>query len=116
MGSFNFYAKNAGEQPQIGAIDDRPGQRYNLRDEVSMMQNDEARSVVLRDVRAGAILRLFDDPFGRRDDDWTEILVKQRVSELKIPSFELTFETDTVQISYHHWNGLDGKVSRIEVD
>lgn len=78
--------------------------------------NDEARSVILRDVPADRVLRVFDDPDGSRQDDWTEIETKRDVGELLIPTFEESFDNDDVRVSYHRHNGLDGKISRLEVD
>ena len=64
---------------------------------------------------AGRVLRLFDSPDGNREDDWTEIVVKRNASEIRIASFERSFENDDVQVIYHRNNGLDGKVSRLVI-
>ncbi|HEX7153172.1 MAG TPA: phospholipase D-like domain-containing protein [Thermoanaerobaculia bacterium] len=78
--------------------------------------NDEARSVLLHDIAAGSVFRLYDDPGGMyQDDDWTEIIAKRAVSRKYIDSFEQAFEDDDVRVIHHRDNGLDGKVSRVEV-
>lgn len=77
--------------------------------------NDEARSLILYDVPAGAVLRLYDNSEGNREDDWVEILVKRPISEKLIRTFEQSFEDDDVRMTYFRNNGLDGKVSRLEV-
>lgn len=77
--------------------------------------NDEARSMVLRDLPAGRVIRVFDSPEGNRDDDWTEIVVKTAAAAYTIPTFERSYEDGTVRVHYRRQNGLDGKVSRLEL-
>jgi hypothetical protein len=78
--------------------------------------NDEVRSLVLYDVRAGQMLRLYDHPDGNTRDDWVEIIVKRRISQKLIATFERSFEDADVRVIFHRHNGLDGKVSRLEFD
>ena len=77
--------------------------------------NDEARSLRLFEVPAGRVLRFYDDPKGSTSDDWTEITVKRNVREKLIDSFERSFEDADVLVQYHRNNGLDGKVSRLQI-
>jgi len=78
--------------------------------------NDDARSVLLHDVPAGKVLRFYDDPDRRyEDDDWIEIIVKRAVSRKYIDTFEQSFEDGDVRVIFHRNNGLDGKISSAEV-
>lgn len=77
--------------------------------------NDEARSATLRQVRAGTVLRVFDDPEGDRHDDWTEIEVKRDIGSVMLRSFEAAMDGPDLKVTHHHHNGLDGKVSQLEV-
>lgn len=78
--------------------------------------NDEARSILLHDVPAGKVLRFYDDPDGRfQDDDWTEIITKRAVARKYVDTFEQSFEDADVKVIFHRDNGLDGKISFAEV-
>lgn len=81
--------------------------------ELDECDNDEARSIVLRDVPGGRVIRLYDSPSGSNDDDWVRIRVLQPVTDYVIPTFENSFQDPSVQVTYHPDNGLDGKVSRL---
>jgi len=76
--------------------------------------NDEVRSMVLWDLEAGDVVRLYDHPDGRMEDDWLEIIVKQKLTDKRINTFERSFEDADIRVIYHRNNGLDGKVSRIQ--
>ena len=78
-------------------------------------ENDEARSLVLRDIQAGTSIRLFDDPGGSRGDDWLEIEVLRDVRERVIGSLERSFSDADLRVVYRRHNGLAGKVSRLEI-
>ena len=85
-------------------------------------ENDEARSGVIYLGQYGTTLNIYDSPGGSKDDDWTEIKIKGDIlgEEIRIGSFEQsqTIEISsggTVEITHHHVNGLDGKISRVEV-
>lgn len=77
--------------------------------------NDEARSLILHDVPAGTTLLLFDSPDRSLQDDWTAIRTKRHVLSRVIDSFEASFQDADVDVLHAHNNGLDGKVSRLEV-
>lgn len=77
--------------------------------------NDEARSARLVSVKAGTVIRLFDSPEGSRDDDWTELVVEADQADVRIGTFERTTTWGRVRATHYRNNGLDGKVSRIEV-
>jgi phosphatidylserine/phosphatidylglycerophosphate/cardiolipin synthase-like enzyme len=81
----------------------------------SRCNNDEARSLMLYDWPAGRVIVLYNDPGGSKGDDWTVIVPKRNLRELKIGSFERSFENADVRVCRYANNGLDGKVSRIAI-
>jgi len=78
-------------------------------------ENDEARSLTMYDVPAGTIFFFYDNPGGNREDDWVVIEVLEDLGVRTIDTFETTFEDAEVRMLYFPNNGLDGKVSRLEV-
>jgi hypothetical protein len=113
-GVMKFMQGNNCTQDIVGETSDEPGKSINFK-KTGEFTNDEARSVLLINVRAGTLLKVYDHPDGDMDDDWTEIVLKKTVSRYCIKSFEQTYEDEAVKILYHSHNGLDGKVSRIEI-
>lgn len=79
------------------------------------LENDEARSVKLFDLQKGSIIRLYDSPDGKTNDDWVSIELKKNITELCVGSFERSIRNSTLTVSFHRNNGLDGKVSYIRV-
>jgi len=77
--------------------------------------DDRARSLVLHDFPAGAVIRLYDSAKGDRSEDWAEILVKRDLETRQIDSFQTSFDDEDVRVTYFHKSTLDGKVSRLEV-
>lgn len=107
----DFYEGNSGTQSLVCRLVSGPT-KMNVKD--VDCPNDEARSMRLRNVPAGLILRVYDDSACVTSDDWTEIRVLQNTgSSYLISSFEQTFTNSTVKVTHHHDNGLDGKVSCI---
>lgn len=94
------------------------GKYWNLTDSnTSIMANDEAKAVKLDNVPSGTTIKVYDNSDGHKDDDWAKITVKQTTDQtIKITSFEDNYEDENYQIEYHKNNGLDGKVSLIEVN
>jgi hypothetical protein len=78
--------------------------------------NDEARSFVLVNVPAGTVLQFFDDPGGSTEDDWVEIEITRDVALLTVGSFEKSGQQGDIVVTYHEHDGLDGKVSRLQID
>jgi len=116
-GSIDFYEGNNGTQTKHCTFSDAPSQSYNLKKRGHPCPNDDLRSVVLNDVRAGAIIRVYDDPKGRPNkDDWTEIIVKKPHQQYIVHHFERTYEDEFVKVTYHSDNGLNGRVSHIKID
>lgn len=109
-----FYEGNGGDQEIVHVVSD--GASFDGRPD----QNDEARSVVLHNVRAGTVITVWDSgdkkQSKREKDDYTTIEVKESAQEYTVRTFERTYTDDTVNVTYTRRNGLDGKVSYINVD
>lgn len=110
MGQIVFYEGNGGSQDIVHTTDDSAGQNFRP------LQNDEARSVKLLNVRPGCTISVYDSPGGSTKDDFCIIRVKRSSPEYTVATFERSYEDDYVLVSYARKNGLDGKVSRIRID
>jgi hypothetical protein len=77
--------------------------------------NDEARSLKLLNVRAGAVITVYDDKKGSTRDDFCVIRVKKTSPEYTVGTFERSYEDEYVTVSFGRKNGLDGKVSFIVI-
>jgi sphingomyelin phosphodiesterase len=116
MGTFPFAAFFSGNNAQGEFICTRSMEREKtLRFPDYECAGDEIRSLIVYDVPADSILRLYDDAEGDRNDDWVEILFKRAVAEKQIGTLEQSFEDDELRVTYYPNNGLDGKVSRVEI-
>ena len=113
-----FYTNNT-IQPQTnsfcGAVPTSVTQGWDLKDSHAPVSNDEARSCTLLDVTAGTIITVFDSPSASTGDDWTEIVVKQNIVSYTISSFEKNIDDAYVTQTFHKHNGLDGKISNIQI-
>lgn len=98
----------------VGETSDFTPQQINMK-EISGYKNDEARSLAIANVGAGLVLRIYDNPDGNLDDDWIEITTKTNIVAYCVNSFEQSFEDDLIRAVYQPIDGLDGKVSRFEV-
>ena len=114
-GTLRFMEGPNGTQNQKGECTDDPGTRINFK-ETGGFTNDDARSLILLNVRKDAIIRVYDSPDGKTSDDWMEIWVKKEVQQYIVGSFETNIDDDVVKATCHPNNGLNGKVSRVEVD
>jgi hypothetical protein len=110
MGKIVLYEGNGGSQDIVRTYSDTAGQNKKV------IPNDEARSMVLHGVRKGAIITVYDNPDGRRNDDFCVVRVKKRSVEYTIRTFERSYDDEYVSVSYIRDNGLDGKVSRIRIN
>ena len=77
--------------------------------------NDEARSMTLVAIPAGTVLRLFDASDGDLQDDWVEIVTKRDLAIKTIGTFEQSLDDPDVEVTFFSRDGLNGKVSRIEL-
>lgn len=81
-------------------------------------ENDEARSMSLSGVKKGTRITVFDNGDGNRSDDYAVIDIKRDIGireNVVIGSFENNTDNNDYQIVYNRNNGLDGKVSRLEI-
>jgi hypothetical protein len=80
-------------------------------------ENDEARSARLFGLRAGTTFTVFDSPDGKRSDDYTMVRVLRDLGSrtVTIPSFHTSYKDGYVDVQARYRNGLDGKVSRVNV-
>lgn len=113
----SLYEGNDGTQDHVCVVPASVDTAVNFTDSSNMRwcDNDEARSIKLFDVPAGRVIRLYDSADGSTQDDWVEIRVKRGITEKLIGTLEGAFEDDDVRVVVHRNDGLDGKVSRVEV-
>lgn len=88
--------------------------------ERSWMKNDEARSMLIKGLRKGAVIAVYDDPEGRSGgDDFSVIQIKADAKDkgVCIGNFEQSFRSKdgAWEVVHFHKNGLDGKVSHVVV-
>lgn len=88
--------------------------------------NDYIKSIfILNTVKPGTVITLWDSPNGDEKDDWVRIVVGRGGPRDTIPlsnfagicvaSLEMNRARANYTITYHGVNGLNGKVSRIEI-
>jgi hypothetical protein len=110
---YAFYEGNGGSQDPICNVRSDKPQQINLKN--YNCPNDEIRSVKLLKIPTGSILRVYDDPDAKMEDDWTEIITKREIESYLISSFEQSLDNEMVSMAFHRNNGLDGKISHIEI-
>jgi hypothetical protein len=121
-GGVIFYEGASGTQDIVCGIGTQLKRAINLQasDEARLgCENDEMRSAILRGIRKGTRIKLYDSPSGDRQDDYAIIDAKRDIGideRVVISTFEQTSDTADYSIRFMRNNGLDGKVSRIEVD
>ncbi len=81
-------------------------------------ENDEARSMSISGMKAGTRITVYDNPDAHRNDDYAIIDIKRDIGfneDIVIGSFERTQDNNSYQIVYVRNDGLDGKISRLEI-
>ncbi|ELU8564822.1 hypothetical protein [Vibrio parahaemolyticus] len=114
-GLLAFYEGNNGSQDLVCSIPISGNKNIDFTSDSYGCDNDEARSMVLHQVRSGTQITVFDSPSANRNDDYTVINVLNDISSYTIDTFEHTFQNPWISVSFRHVNGLDGKVSRVEI-
>lgn len=110
MGIVVFYEGNNASENIVQTVEDQPGQDFKP------IRNDAIRSLKMYGVRPGAEIRLFDSPDGAMNDDFCIIMVKRIAPEYVVPTFEKSYEDESVQVTFIRNNGLDGQISRIRIN
>jgi hypothetical protein len=113
QGTMSFREDNGCLQDFVGSLTDRSGNVVRFPDNDSF-DNDDARSLQLTNVKAGSIVRVYDNSDGSTADDWTQIFVKTTGS-FCVGTFQLSSDNASMKIDYHPVDNLDGKVSRVDV-
>ncbi|MDY6855866.1 MAG: hypothetical protein SWO11_14390 [Thermodesulfobacteriota bacterium] len=88
---------------------------YNLKDSGAPVSNDDIARFRAHKISEGTLLKLYDSPDGKTDDDWCEIIFKKNCERLQITDIEQIINDKHIRMLYFRDNGLKGKVSRIEV-
>ncbi|MCC2525571.1 hypothetical protein [Vibrio coralliilyticus] len=115
---FEFHEGVQGSQNTVCNLSVLPGnvESINFKNDSYGCDNDEAKSLTLRDVPEGTLIKVYDSPKLATDDDYIVITVLQNIYEdYNVGSFEQTYEDETVKVVYHEDNGLAGKVSAVRI-
>lgn len=120
-----FYSKNGCKGNVVASKVTNKSGNYNCKTRSGFCQNDEARSVfVQKNITLPLEVLVFDyqEGFGgSKTDDYSVIRIWKKSQSMRtgsgvcIPSFEANYGKSWMSIDWNHGNGLDGKVSRIEV-
>ena len=113
QGQLSFREDNGCVQDFVGGLTDRSANLVDFTNH-DAFTNDEARSLQLSNVRAGTIIRVYDSPSGATNDDWAQIFVKNTTTTC-VGTFQTALDTAFVKVDSHPVNGLDGKVSRVDL-
>lgn len=137
-GSISLYEGNNGSQDLLGVLSDEyrepknaePGDvskdreyiELNFQDKDVHLQDDEAKSAILRRVQPGTVIELYDDPGLSEKHDWARITVNKLKDKIVIGSFEKSAggKNDAYEINFYNEGfkkvkHLDGKVSAIKI-
>jgi hypothetical protein len=117
-GGVILHEGNRGSQDIVCGIPYQDPDGFTLRasnEKTRGCENDEARSATLVNIKKGATITLYDSPSGSANDDWTTIVAKKDIGTLTIDSFEANRSDDAVDVTHIRNNGLDGKVSYVEL-
>lgn len=113
-----FYKGNNCTGDIVAAYDSHSGGTYDNCKKTRRCENDEARSLkVLPGVPTYKTIKIADSPKGTSDDDTATIKVySSPTSEICVSTFEKTSSySGDVYVTYYEDNGLDGKVSFINI-
>ena len=120
-GGFIFYEGNNATQDVVCGVVGSFTHNVNMMDNNIGCENDEARSVLISNVNARTKLTVYDNPDSSTSDDFCEIYIKKDIgkyyeeNEYIINSFEANINDEFVLVNCFRNNGLDGKVSNIDI-
>jgi len=97
---------------------------------LSLIENvcteDNGESLIINNISAGKVIRLFDNSDGKTDDDWLEIEITADANQITIPTLEPNinpsnrplFENgnEVGRITYHIDNNLNDRVSSYSIN
>ena len=122
-GSVDFFKRNGGGRkvdPWASCRLPIKTHTYKLKEHrVQNCGNDDVKSMqLIGSFPRGFKVRVYDNSAGHHNDDWTSVLVKKELinARIIIGTFEDDFESHEIRVDYHRKNGLDGKVSRIDIE
>ncbi len=113
-GTMTFHADNGGHGDLLGKYYDDKNRKMNLKN--CCMKNDEIRSMKFFNVVPGTVVKVYDSPDASTSDDYCEIKIKKLKSEIIVSTFEKDYSDDYISVDFHHHNGLDGKISYINIE
>jgi hypothetical protein len=118
MAKITWYSGNDGTK-NVVRTDNFSGegsikQTFNLKQYGG--QNDEIRSAVMEYLPVGSVITVYDNPDGKKDDDWSVVTIKQYDDQITIPHFEQPGETSKYKLVYNKKNGLNGKISCVDIN
>jgi len=120
--SFFFFEGNNCSQEVVGTMPYHRGDgrtRHVNAKKVSWFENDEARSLLVKGLKKGAVIVLYDHPDAKTKDDFSVIEIKKDAPKkgVCIGTFERSMRAKdgAWELVYVRKNGLDGKVSHIVV-
>ncbi len=108
-----FYKKKNAEGSVMCTIPlTNPVGLVNFKEDSFGCDNDDAKSARFIDMRQGMVFRIYDDPNGTTNDDYTVITIKRNFTNKVLNKFEESIgDDDDWTVIYSGGNGLDGKVS-----
>ncbi|OEF04438.1 hypothetical protein [Vibrio genomosp. F10] len=115
---FEFHEGTQATQDTVCNLTVDPGgyDTVNFKTDDYGCDNDEAKSLTLRNVPQGTIISIYDNPKLSRNDDYTVITVNEDIIEgYVIGSFEHSYSDSSVDVVYYEDNGLNGKVSSVRI-
>ncbi|HEX8541486.1 MAG TPA: hypothetical protein VF671_07275 [Pseudomonas sp.] len=95
-----------------------PAGKKTLKFPTQGCENDEAKSMSISGLKKGTRITVFDNGDGNRQDDYTVIDIKRNIGtheDVVLGSFETNVSNNDFQVVFARNNGLDGKVSRLEI-
>lgn len=113
-----YFWETENASPRQDTVCVLPRGRNNLSLPAKGCENDEIRSMSLSGIDKGTRITLFDNPGGGRHDDYVIIDVLRNIGineKVVVASLEQSTSNGSYRASFVRNNGLNGKVSRIEV-
>ncbi|MBO6826489.1 MAG: ricin-type beta-trefoil lectin domain protein [Sneathiella sp.] len=109
-----LYEGNNCSQDIVGQFKSRERVSVNCKKD-NRCPNDEARSILLQPWASPSEVKVYDHPDGKTSDDWWHGYVANFDGPVCFSTFQKTSKRGYADGYFHKKNGLDGKVSRINV-